>query len=332
LCFVDNAGRVRKQVFIDCVAEEDYPSPVKGEDIILYNECTLEELVKKIKSYSTAEKINLISHYNIAEMQSFLNGRNTVVGSDLLLVQNSFLGRVQNIGVYQGVQFVDTIKFTAVGGLDKAGEAIGIPKLTIDCDKSKMLDFYYKDRKKFIEYAMRDAEICACYYYSVQSFAINQMNTKEGKLKASSIYTASNIGAIYLEERLMSNFLDAYLTGYRKVRGDNGRSKLVENHVIAKNTGYFENALVGGRNETYAYGYFPASDYMMRDYDLKGAYGTAQCVMPMWDFDKPVILDKYGRNDSDDISVIETIIETEKEEVVNKDVFLEKLKRNPLAL
>ena len=131
--------------------------------------------------------------------------------------------------------------------LDAIGRMLDLPKIELPAGAiSKMREFLSSDPQRFTEYAIRDAEIAACYTFTVGRFfreigALSRGGSMPPTLGAAAVNLFRTISA----KRGID--LDPFL-------GRNGRKILPEfgDHITT-----FAECFHGGRNEAFSVGYTP---------------------------------------------------------------------------
>lgn len=156
--------------------------------------------------------------------------------------------------------------------LEKASTFLeGFEKIPLDDSiKANMYEFLQKDPNRFIEYAIRDAEVTLKLFIKLQ-FLLNAINMEEEKLFLTLAGATTNDFIDYSKE--------AYGTEYHNLQFDRKHSVYKEFEALATRS------YMGGLNSSYHVG--KAKGYTFIDIDFKNAYPTAMNLIEIGMFGTP---------------------------------------------
>ncbi len=178
------------------------------------------------------------------------------------------------------IQLIDTMLLAPAGhqSLAALGDLLGIEKVELPEGAIERMDELQRDDPDlFQRYALRDAEIAAKWVAMIIGFFEQDLGIEvEGKLPVTLGSAAVRVFANDLTQEQLDDLLGT-LSG-KAAR----RSSKLTHHNVSDHLAFFANAYHGGRNETYAVGYFTGH---LTDIDLRGAYTTAMAAIryPDWD-------------------------------------------------
>jgi hypothetical protein len=167
------------------------------------------------------------------------------------------------------------------------GQLCGVEKVEIAEDEIAHMEYLmHEDREAFVQYALRDPEICT--KYALQLRALNHEITGKNEVPIS----LSSIAVKSLLQTWQTNGFDRRaVLGKQLVQQDNWNQKHGRNYrnkvEVCVDERLLDEALAkecyhGGRNEQYFFG--AGTPGIWTDYDLAGAYTTAMSVIgiPLW--------------------------------------------------
>lgn len=201
------------------------------------------------------------------------------------IVGDTFNPRIMNI------RLIDVSRLAPPGKpLETLGEWIGLPKIDLPPGyvKERMDIFQRKDRKRFEQYAIRDAEIVAYYllwvwWYGNRHLGLNDFSA-----------TIGSLGVRYAEAcMLREGVAPDVALNYRQVttprwnreaRRAVTRKLRIPQQIRKWLESFMADAFRGGRNECYTFG--PSRVQKYYDPDLNSAYVTALSYLMVMDYDR----------------------------------------------
>lgn len=198
--------------------------------------------------------------------------------------KNFMDSRDKNCGYKMSLSVYDTQNLAdGKSKLLDLGELIGLNKIELEDGDIKHMDqLLYKDTNLYIDYAIRDADIALCYYYSL-------FGTKKGSPTLPSV--ASKVAQnIIMEENgwVGKDRVEQFKNNFRgvktvKTKEPNEISKFIyKENEVPLNAAAENIALIAsqsyhaGYNAAMKMGYYKVMTY---DYDLKNAYPTAMMLV-----------------------------------------------------
>lgn len=201
------------------------------------------------------------------------------------IVGDAFNPRIMNI------RLIDVSRLAPPGKpLEVLGEWIGLPKLDLppDFTKDRMDIFQRKDRKRFEQYAIRDAEICAYYLLWVWWYGNRHLGLTDFSA------TIGSLGVRYAEACMLREGVAPDIAlNYRQVKtprwNREARRAVTHKLRIPLETrkwleSFMADAFRGGRNECYTFG--PSQVRKYYDPDLNSAYVTALSYLMVLDYER----------------------------------------------
>jgi len=262
----------------------------KGEKIGLRDLLLLLQKIYKVKNIVFIAHFGVVDYLKLSDFKEFVKfcryNQKTIFGS----FNYKFYDNNRNLKSFD-VKIKDSMLLSGGGSLKNLGKTIGIEKIDIGNNISRMKEFYYKNRDEFIEYAMNDS-IIAVKFYKYLNLTLDkvfQMDRKE----IIGVNTASGIGELFFKKMLKINEVDKdEFVGKSKIKNVYWNNKLKKLMKFVKvdfdsEMKYWEKGYYGGRNETFITGMYQKQFY---DYDIKNAYPLAMLSIQDVDWQDRVYL------------------------------------------
>lgn len=235
--------------------------------------------------------LELIGHYNLVDMTAFYRGKDLLRETDTVRRTQVSIkpffrdaydeSRHKIIPIVAKARDTQLIAPANAQSLAKLGDALGFEKLKLaDGVISRMRDYYKADFDGYFCYSIRDAHVTLLW-----KEAMSGENVPTPLTTGTS--AAHELRNCMCEARGWDvDEFDREWRGWDVVIEDKRKVKF-ERPEAATIQAAATQAYIGGRNECFLHGIIMAAIYGWSDFDLSGAYPTAQVLIPDIDFDGP---------------------------------------------
>lgn len=190
------------------------------------------------------------------------------------------------------VQFRDSLCLYPPTSLAKLGENLGLPKLDIGDNISRMREYFEEDCKGFYEYAIRDAQISVKFAYAYFPDV-----AKGIPLTIASMAATAQIEALTSYFNWTGEEYDVIWRGIDPITLEKKKGEKLKPErykVSRQQVNICADHYYGGRNETFTHGYYEG---FFQDIDMSGFYPTLGSMIPFLDYSQVPYNVQQGRMD-----------------------------------
>ncbi|MEL5849872.1 MAG: hypothetical protein U7M05_10980, partial [Candidatus Igneacidithiobacillus chanchocoensis] len=235
-----------------------------------------------------ALRITLIAHYGIVDLTTMSDSKFRLrqldsVRRTLVSVTRPvhvFLQNRDGRGFRAAVTVRDSMLHAPAGmqSLAALGQAVGVPKLDLPEGRSKtaMGDFFKEDLEGFLRYAARDTHVPILWLAAIYGDGGSAVPVTLGAGAMQQYIDATGLGSAYRE-------VMCGLVKHNVSAGERRKTVWTVRDEVAPAWHAAAAAYYGGRNECLTFGVY--NQAVTTDYDIVGAYPTAMCLIPDFDFE-----------------------------------------------